>query len=83
MGRERLSTCSAAPSLLADAPVDVTSRRHSFPSIDSINQQLNRRGGSRRVRLGRIFRGFDLERFAFREQSAHDSPFLIVEFDFQ
>jgi hypothetical protein len=33
--------------------------------------------------LGRVFRDFDETRFAFRQQSAHGSPFLIVEFDFQ
>ena len=36
VGRERFPTPSAALSLLADAALDVTSRRHSFPSIDSI-----------------------------------------------
>jgi hypothetical protein len=36
-----------------------------------------------RVRLGRVFRGFDQERLAFGEQSAHGSPILIVELDFQ
>jgi hypothetical protein len=33
--------------------------------------------------LGRISGGFDQQRFAFDEQSAHGSPLLIVEFDFQ
>jgi hypothetical protein len=33
--------------------------------------------------LGRVFRDFNQNRFAFREQSAHGSPFLIVELDFQ
>jgi hypothetical protein len=32
--------------------------------------------------MGRVFRDFDQERFAFREQSADGSPFVIVEFDF-
>jgi hypothetical protein len=30
-----------------------------------------------------VFRDFDQERFVFREQSADDSPFLIVEVDLQ
>jgi hypothetical protein len=36
VGRKGFPTPSAAPSLLADAAVDVASRKHSFPSIDSI-----------------------------------------------
>jgi hypothetical protein len=36
VGRERLPRPSAALSLLADAALALTSRKHSFPSIDSI-----------------------------------------------
>ena len=35
------------------------------------------------LRSGRVFRGFDQECFAFREQSDHGSPFAIVERDLQ
>ena len=44
---------------------------------------LGRVAARRRVRLGRVFRDFDQQRWDFREQSADDSPFLIVELDFK
>jgi hypothetical protein len=52
VARVGFPTFSAASSLLADASVDVRSRRHSFPSIDSIidsSIDRERRAESRRV----------------------------------
>jgi DNA-binding NarL/FixJ family response regulator len=53
-----------------------------LPNDRSYSQQLNQPGAPRPVRLGRVFRDFDETRLTFRDQSAHGSPFLVVEVDF-
>ena len=59
------------------------SRLDSFPSIDSITN--NSIDPERRADTGWVVSSVISIRtaFAFREQSAHGSPFLIVELDFQ
>jgi hypothetical protein len=71
------------PSLLADAPVDVTFRRHSTLRVLTLlpTTQLIRRDGQGQA--GSCLPWFDQQRFAFGEHSADESPFLIVELDFQ
>ena len=56
--------------------------QHSFPIIDLWSPTRSTRRAAP-GQVGRVFRDFDQTRRAFREQSADDSPFLIVELDFQ
>jgi hypothetical protein len=82
VGRERIPTRSAALSLLAEAAVDVASRRLSFPNIDSITD--NSINPARRAESGWVVSSVVSIRSALRsEQSAHGLLFVIAELDFQ
>jgi hypothetical protein len=65
----------------AAVPDERGGNRHARPNATA--PHLDYTGAAFRVRFCRVFRSFDHERSAFREQSADDSPFLIAELDFQ